>query len=165
MKQPRNPKPLSREEDYRDYEDRDEREGWPYADEDAKASSNPENAAYGDTTANFDEEPNSSFIIDATDEIGAEEDTAHTANPLSPDRIDSDQLEAVITERLAEVNDVDADSIDVKAENGIVTLEGSVDTVRLARHIETLVLSVAGVLEVRNNLRTMGVDSHIPPDA
>lgn len=165
MKQPRNPKPLSREEDYRDYEDRDEREGWPYADEDAKASSNPKNAAYGDTPANFDEEPNSSFIIDAADEIGAEEDTAHTASPLSPDRIDSDQLEAVITERLAEVNDVDADSIDVKAENGIVTLEGSVDTVRLTRRIETLVLSVAGVLEVRNNLRTMGVDSHIPPDA
>ncbi|MFJ6322184.1 MULTISPECIES: BON domain-containing protein [unclassified Rhizobium] len=165
MKQSNKPKPLSREEDYRDYEERDEREGWPYSDEDAKASSNPENTPYGDTAANFDEERSSSFIINAADATGAEEDTAHTPGPLSADRIDSDQLEALITECLAEENEIDVDSIELQAEKGIVTLEGSVDTARLARHVETLVLSVAGVVEVRNNLRTIGVDSHIPPDA
>ncbi|TIX90655.1 BON domain-containing protein [Rhizobium sp. P44RR-XXIV] len=165
MKEPNKRKPLSREEDYRDYEERDEREGWPYSDEDANSSSNPENTAYGDTAANFDEEPSSGFIIDAADATGSEEDTAHTLGPLSADRIDSDQLEAEITERLAGDNDIDADGIDLRAENGIVTLEGSVDTARVARNVETLVRSVAGVIEVRNNLRTMGVDSHIPPDA
>lgn len=164
MKQPLKPKTLSREEDYRDYEERDQRDGWPYSDEDAKASSNPRNKAYGDTAANFDEEPSSSFIIDAADADGDEEDTALTARPLPADRIDSDQLEAVITERLAGSRDIDVDSIDLRAENGIITLEGNVDTARLARNIETVVLSVAGVTEVRNNLRTIGVDSHIPSD-
>jgi hypothetical protein len=163
MKQPRKPKALSREEDYRDYEDRNLREGWPYSDGSGSASQNPENRGYGDTSANFDEDSDSDFIIDAADATGLERVADHTVGPLPTDRIDSDELEAVITERLDQ-SGVDTDSIDVHADDGIVTLEGNVETVPLARRLEAIVLSIPGVVEVRNNLRTIGVDAHIPGD-
>lgn len=56
MTQFRKKKSLSREEDYRDYQDRDAREGWPYSDESALGSTEPENREYGTTPANFDED-------------------------------------------------------------------------------------------------------------
>lgn len=52
----------------------------------------------------------------------------------------------------------------MRAVNGIVTLEGAVETLERARRIQAVVEAVAGVLEVRNNLQTLGVDSHIPDD-
>ncbi|MBB4568829.1 BON domain-containing protein [Rhizobium leucaenae] len=163
MTQPRKPKTLSREEDYRDYEDRNLRDGWPYSDGSGSASQSPENRGYGDTAANFDEESNGDFIIDTADQTGLERAEDHTAGPLPTDRIDSDELEAVITERL-EQSGVDIDSIDVRANDGVVTLEGSVETIPLARHLEAIVRSIPGVVEVQNNLRTTGVDAHIPGD-
>lgn len=165
MTQPRKPRNLSREEDYRDYQDRDSRDGWPYSDDSGLGSADPENRGYGATPANFDEEPDTGVIVDAADASGLEEDTARSAGPLPADRIDSDALEATITDWLDQSDEIDADSIDVHADNGIVTLEGSVETHSLLRDIEVFVLSLPGVAEVRNNLRTIGVDSHIPPDA
>lgn len=165
MTQPSKTKSLSREEDYRDYQERDDREGWPYSDESGFNSANPENQGYGTTPANFDEEPNSGLIGDTARKSGLEEDNARTLGPLPAARIDSDALEAAITDRLAEYDEINADSIDVHADNGVVTLEGSVETEAVAHAIEALVLSMRGVAKVRNELRTIGVDSHIPPDA
>lgn len=164
MTQPRKSKILPREEDYRDYQDRDNRDGWPYSDESGLSSPNPENREYGTTPANFDEEPNSGVIGDTADADGLEEDTAYTMGPLPPSRIDNDELEATITERLIESKDIDADSIEVHADNGIVTLEGSVETQAVAEQAEALGLSTPGVVKVHNNLKTISVDSHIPPD-
>lgn len=165
MTQSRKTKDLSREEDYRDYQDRNSRDGWPYSDESGFGSTDPKNRGYGTTPANFDEEPSSGLIADTADATGLEEDTAHTAGPLPVDRIDSDELEAAITERLIQSEAIDADSIDVHADKGIVTLEGSVETDSVGRAIERLALSMPGVVEVRNNLLAISVDSHIPPDA
>ncbi|MDE1995479.1 MAG: BON domain-containing protein [Rhizobiaceae bacterium] len=158
----RTPKELSREEDYRDYEDRDINDGWPYADGDNAGPRPPQNGAYGDSRANFDESSTPGFLVEETDALGREEIT-ETTNPLNHQRIESDELEAEITERLS-VSDVDTDSIDVRVENGIVTLEGSVDTAQSARRIAALVGSIAGVVEVRNRLESLGIDANIPDD-
>jgi len=165
MTQSRKSKNLSREEDYRDYQDRDKRDGWPYPDEGGLGSANTENRGYGANPPNFDEEADTYLIVDAANATGLEENSAHTAGPLSTDRIGSDELDAAITEWLDQDDEIDADSIDVHANNGIVTLDGSVETRSMFRDIKVFVLSVPGVVEVRNNLRTIGVESHIPPDA
>ena len=164
MTQPQKTRILPREEDYRDYQERDTRDGWPYSDESGLSSPDPENREYGATPANFDAEPKSGVIGDTAGSTGLEEDTAQTAGPLSSDRIDSDELEAEITERLIQTEGVDADRIEVHVDQGIVTLEGSAETAAIARQIEVLALSMPGVLEVHNNLKTIGVDSHISPD-
>lgn len=64
MKVPRKEKALSRDEDYRDYEERDLREGWPYSDGSGSTSRSPENRSYGATGANFDEDRGKGFIVD-----------------------------------------------------------------------------------------------------
>ncbi len=58
-------KPVSREEDYRDYEERNRDEGWPYSDEPGATSADPGNRPYGETPANFDRDPNPGFRVDA----------------------------------------------------------------------------------------------------
>lgn len=164
MKVPRKEKALSRDEDYRDYEERDLREGWPYSDGSGSTSRSPENRSYGSTGANFDEERGKGFIVDDAGADGLEENAIDNGRPLSTDRIDSDELEAVITDRLSQNDETEANSIEVRAEKGIVTLEGAVETLQQARRVQAVVEAVPGVLEVRNNLQTLGVDSHIPDD-
>ncbi|NLS16268.1 BON domain-containing protein [Rhizobium sp. P40RR-XXII] len=164
MTEPRKPNPSSREEDYRDYEDRDLREGWPYSDADGDPiKPRPDNTGYGDTPANFDEDPSSGFTKDTADASGRE-DRIDTTNPLPANRIDDDQLEAQITDRLKEIGEVDIGNIDVRAVDGVVTLEGRVETMSQLRHLEAIVLSVPDVVGVRNNLETIAIDSHIPDE-
>ncbi|MQU76655.1 BON domain-containing protein [Sinorhizobium medicae] len=164
MKVPHKEKALSRDEDYRDYEERDLREGWPYSDGSGSTSRSPENGSYGSTGANFDEERGEGFIVDDAGADGLEENPVDNGRPLPTNRIDSDELEAVITDRLTQNDETEADGIEVRAVNGIVTLEGAVETLERARRIQAVVEAVAAVLEVRNNLQTLGVDSHIPDD-
>ncbi|AEG08067.1 BON domain-containing protein [Sinorhizobium meliloti] len=164
MKVPRKEKALSRDEDYRDYEERDLREGWPYSDGSGSTSRSPENRSYGATGANFDEDRGKGFIVDEAGADGLEENPADNGRPLPPDRIDSDELEAVITDLLGQSDEAEANSIDVRADRGVVTLEGAVETLAMARRLAAAVEAVPGVLEVRNNLQTLGVDSHIPDD-
>ncbi|WP_027997671.1 BON domain-containing protein [Sinorhizobium arboris] len=164
MKVPRKEKALSRDEDYRDYEERNLREGWPYSDGSGSSSRSPENRSYGTTGANFDEERGKGYIVDEAGADGLEENSADGGRPLPPDRIDSDELEAAITDRLSASGEAEANSIEVRAEKGIVTLEGAVETLAMARRLGAIVEAVPGVLEVRNNLQTLGVDSHIPDD-
>lgn len=164
MAPPRKPNPLSREEDYRDYEDREIREGWPYSDVDGNPlESHPDNTPYGDTPANFDEDPSTGFTVDTADASGREE-RVDTAVPLPASRIDDDELEAQITELLEESGKVVTDNIEVHCVDGIITLEGRVETISLARNLEEIVLTVPGVVGVHNNLETLGVDSHMPDE-
>ncbi len=154
--------PLSREEDYRDFEERDVEDGWPYADGAGARSSAPDNRAYGSTGANFDRERNGGFRVDGVDADGSENRLRDSLRPDSIDREDSDELEAKVTENLDNIPDVDVESIDVHADGHTVTIEGSVETIGMARKVELAALSVDGVHQVRNRLETIGVDSHIP---
>ena len=152
----------SREEDYRDYEERNLDDGWPYADGADAASAKPGNGAYGETSANFDRDRNGGFRIDGTDEDGNENRLKDTLRADTIDRGDSDDLEARVTENLENIPDLDLDSIDVHADGHTVTLEGSVETIGMARKVELGALSVDGVHTIRNRLDTIGVDAHIP---
>ncbi|MDM9628126.1 BON domain-containing protein [Rhizobium sp. S152] len=154
--------PLSREEDYRDFEERDVEDGWPYADGAGSRSSAPDNRAYGDTGANFDRERNGGFRIDGVDADGGENRLKDSLRPDTIDREDSDELEAKVTENLENIPDVDVESVDVHADGHTVTIEGSVETIGIARKVELAALSVDGVHQVRNRLETIGVDAHIP---
>ncbi|MBB3591179.1 hypothetical protein FHX08_001523 [Rhizobium sp. BK529] len=152
----------SREEDYRDFEERNLDDGWPYADDSGAKSAGSENRPYGETAANFDRDRNSGFRIDGTDEDGNENRLKDSLEPDTIDRDDSDELEARVHDNLENIPDVDIDSVEVHADGHIVTLEGSVETIGIARKVELGALSVDGVHHVRNRLEVTGVDAHIP---
>lgn len=155
-------KPLSREEDYRDFEERDLEDGWPYADGAGSAASAPDNRAYGETAANFDIERNGGFRVDGVDADGNENRLKDSLRPDTINRDESDELEAMVTENLENIPDVDVYSIDVHADGHTVTLDGTVETIGMARKVELAALAVDGVRRVRNRIETIGVDSHIP---
>ena len=155
-------KTLSREDDYRDYEERNLDDGWPYADASGASDGKPGNGAYGETAANFDRDRNSGFRIDGTNEDGDENRIKDSLEPDTIDRDESDELEARVTENLENIPEVDVDSVEVHADGHTVTLEGSVETIGIARKVELGALSVDGVRRVRNHLRMIGVDAHIP---
>ncbi|MDC7742281.1 BON domain-containing protein [Rhizobium binxianense] len=150
---------LSREEDYRDLEERNLDDGWPYAD---GVGADPSNRPYGETAANFDSDPNKGFRIDGTDEDGNENRLKDSLRPDRIDRDESDDLEARVNDHLENIPEVDIDSLEVHADGHVVTLEGSVETIGIARKVELSALSVEGVRHVRNKLQLTGVDAHIP---
>lgn len=152
---------FSREDDYRDYEERNLDDGWPYSDEAGARSPEPQNRAYGDTPANFDRDPNSGFRVDGTDEDGNENRLKDSLRADTIHRDESDDLEARVTENLENIPDLNLDSIDVHADGHTVTLEGAVETIGMARKVELGALSVDGVHHIRNRLETIGVDSHL----
>jgi hypothetical protein len=152
--------PLSREEDYRDFEERNVDGGWPYSDGEGPTPKTPDNPGYGETPANFDQDSNSGFRVDGIDKDGNENPLKDSLRAGTIDRDDSDDLEARVSESIENVPEVDMNSIDVHADGHTVTIEGSVETVGIARKVELAVSSVDGVRQVRNQLRTTGVDSH-----
>ncbi|MDK1488841.1 hypothetical protein QN219_02040 [Sinorhizobium sp. 7-81] len=77
---------LPREEDYRDFEERNIRDGWPYSDQPDAASSKPKNRAYGEPEANFDREQKSGFSIEGKEEVG----TDSQLTSRNPDSVDHD---------------------------------------------------------------------------
>lgn len=158
-------KDLSREEDYRDYTERDVNDGWPYADEPGAAAPRVGNAAYGGAGADFDRERNEGYRVTRADEDGLEHKPKDPVLPETDHREDSDQLEADVTAAIEMLDGIDPDAIDVHADGHTVTLTGSVDTVGELRMLELAVLAVAGVTNVRNEVITLGVDTHIPSDA
>jgi len=155
-------KTLSREEDYRDYEERNLDDGWPYADDPGASAAKPANGAYGETGANFDRDRNGGFRIDGTDEEGNENRLKDSLKADTIDRDESDDLEARVFENLENIEGLDPESIDIHADGHTVTLEGSVETIGMARKVELGALSVDGVHHIRNRMETTGVDSHIP---
>jgi hypothetical protein len=66
----------------------------------------------------------------------------------SDERISEDVCQA-----LTDDPDVDASNIEVKVQDGEVTLTGTVDSRRIKRHTEDLAESVTGVKEIHNQLR------------
>ncbi|MCO6188584.1 BON domain-containing protein [Rhizobium sp. L1K21] len=152
----------TREEDYRDYEERDLDRGWPYADEDRDPAAR--NAPYGSTQSNFDE----------TQDIGAEiaEKTAIASDggpqivPSSEEQIiNDDALEEKIGVILQSSDSIESSTIDVRVHNAVAELEGSVETEAQRTEIERAVLSVEGIQDCKNRLTLIGIDSHIPSDA
>ncbi|MBB3541344.1 MULTISPECIES: BON domain-containing protein [unclassified Rhizobium] len=153
-------KELSREEDYRDFEERNIDDGWPYADK-GQTGADSENGAYGEASRR---EPSSGFRVDGVDEDGNENPFRDSLRPGLIDRDDSDELEAKVAENLENIPDVDVGGIEVHADGHVVTLEGEVETIGMARKVELAALAVDGVHHVRNKIETTGVDSHIPTD-
>ncbi|MBB3912959.1 BON domain-containing protein [Rhizobium fabae] len=156
----RNNLELSREEDYRDLEERNLDDGWPYAD--GTGTEGPGNRPYGETAANFETDPNKGFRIDGIDRDGNENRLKDSLRADMIDRDESDDLEARVTDNLENIPEVDINSIEVHADGHVVTLEGSVETIGIARKVELSALSVDGVHHVRNKLQLTGVDAHIP---
>ena len=152
-------KPLSRSEDYRDFEERNIDDGWPYADTPGSSSAAPENGAYGETPANFDSGDNPGFRVDGIDRDGNQNRLKDSLRADTIDRDDSDDLEARVTENIENVPEVDIGSIEVHADGHVVTVEGSVETIGIARKVELAASSVDGVRHVRTRLQTTGVDA------
>jgi hypothetical protein len=153
---------LPREEDYRDFEDRNIREGWPYSDKPGPASKSPKNRPYGEPAANFDRERNPGFGVEGMEE--ATNESQLSSQQESARQSDSDDLELRVTEFIETMEGVDTNNIDVRAHGSTIVLEGAVETIDIARKIELAVLSFKGVRHVRNGLRAIGVDARIPDE-
>ncbi|MBN9057189.1 MAG: BON domain-containing protein [Rhizobiales bacterium] len=155
----------SREDDFRDYEQRDNRDGWPYSDNDADRRAG-QNAPYGAPGANLDERGNKGV------EVAADPDTQDVDGAPLPfsdggeDAIADDDLEERIAQLLEDDGRVDSVSIEITIRDGVAELEGAVDSEEDRRHVIGLVRRVDGLRGVRaDGLLARGVDSHIPRDA
>jgi hypothetical protein len=156
--QPRKPAEKDREEDFRDYEQRDIDEGWAYADGDAKSR---RNAEYGEVSDELDPD---NF------EIAADTAIESSGGPsLFPKEeggtIEDDAIEEAIADKLSESDRWSDNQIELSVDDGVVTIEGVVETESERQLINQLVLRTAGVKKTVNNLELIGVDSHIPDDA
>jgi osmotically-inducible protein OsmY len=67
-----------------------------------------------------------------------------------------------VSERLTEHDQIDASGIEVRVENGEVTLEGTVENRSLKRLAEDVVESIPGVKDVLNRLRIDRPDGPVP---
>ncbi|WP_117191088.1 BON domain-containing protein [Rhizobium terrae] len=155
---------ISREEDFRDYDDRNIDDGWPY-DDAAGAGARPvDNTAYGGTKANFDNDRNEGYRIDEADFDGLEERLADDVRPATKGLEEADDLEERVSDAIEELDGIDMASIDLHVENGTVTIEGAVDEASASRKIVRRIQAIKGVNGIVNNLRLEGVDSRIPDD-
>ena len=155
---------ISREEDFRDYDDRNIDEGWPYDDAAGTGSRAVDNNAYGQPAANFDRDRNPGYRIEEADADGAEQRLRDGIRPETIGREDADDLEERITDKLVDLEVVEIDSIDVHVDGDRVTLEGVVDDRPTSQLLVREVQKVGGVRLVVNNLRLAGVDSRIPDE-
>jgi hypothetical protein len=155
---------ISREEDFRDYDDRNIDEGWPYDDASGAGARPVDNAAYGQPAANFDDDRNRGFSVDEAGADGQEERLVDSNRPGTEGLEISDDIEERVTDAIETLDVVSMDSIDVHVENGRVTLEGMVDEAVAARQIVRAVQKIAGVRHVTNNLQVDGIDGRIPDE-
>lgn len=155
---------LSREEDFRDYEQRDIDEGWPYADKSGSSSSPVRNGEYG-SSGNFDRERNGGFHVDGIQADGAENRIRDRGVPDSIGGEDADELEERVSEALENLDGLQLEMIDLHVDGTTVVLEGMVDDDALIRRIVATSLRVPGVSRVINRITAGGVDSHIPDDS
>ena len=158
-------KPTSREEDFRDYEDRNLRDGWPYADRD-RGRSGARNEAYGRQAANFEDDGNIGVEIAGGPELV---DVDGGPLPFSDDvdsAIADDDLEERVTELLERAAEIDTNSLEIAVKKAMAIIEGSVDSEADRARLVALVARIPGVRGVdAERLLTRGVDSHIPADA
>lgn len=157
-------KHVSREEDFRDYEARDTRDGWPYPD-DGDARQAKQNAAYGTHGADVDQLDSEGIAI-TRDPAARDVDGA----PLpftdeTDDIIADDDLEARIMDALEEGDRIDIETLDLTIREGVAVLDGAVDSEEDRRYLIGLLRRVKGVRDVQaEGLLARGVDSHLPRD-
>jgi hypothetical protein len=156
------PRETSREEDYRDYEERDLEEGWPYPDGDI--STKKRNEAYGAAPAGLEVDANPGAEIAGGPEIQSEGGPS-LSQGIARDAIDDDALEEQVFNRLADQDMVDEEQVTVTVRDGVAELTGNVDRAEVAFVAEQVAGAVPGVRFVRNRLVPVGIDSHIPKDA
>jgi hypothetical protein len=155
-------KDTSREDDYRDYEERDITSGWPYADSDVKKAD--ANKPYGGSGGNFDEPRNTGFQRASDTEIRSS-GGPEISSSATHDEIDDDEIAERVNAVLEDTDDVDPDLVAIVVHQGIATLTGRVETALVRQRLERQVEKVSGVRECVNELVTIGIGSHIPDDA
>lgn len=159
---PDKPRETSREEDYRDFDERDLDEGWPYPDRDA--AEGKRNEAYGRSPAGFESDGNAGAEVADGPAIRSAGGPA-LSRDIAHDVIEDDALEEQVANQLSNRDDLDAEQITVAVRNGMVELTGSVETGEASTLAARIAAAVPGVGGVRNRLVLIGVDSHIPGDA
>lgn len=155
-------KSTGREDDYRDYEERNLDEGWPYADAVSGSETKPGNGAYGQTAENFDASGNPGF--QTSDETAIE--SSNGPDPFGDDGegdVADDGHEETIANALEE-SEVDASGIEIKVRRGLVLLTGAVETREERLTVQAIAERTAGIVEVRNRLTMRAVDGNIPSD-
>jgi len=155
-------KATGREEDYRDYEERDLDEGWPYAD--ATSGSNTEigNSSYGAAGPNFDEAGNPGFERSSDTAIKSADGPDLFSDDVEAD-VEDDALEETIANALSD-SDIDTSGMDLKVRRGIALLTGEVETAQDRRRIERFIYDTPGISGIRNELTLRGADGNIPSD-
>lgn len=156
------PRQTGREEDYRDYEERDLDEGWPYADATPGSKTGVGNVAYGQGGKNFDEAGNPGFERSSGTAIDSDNGVDPFGDETEAD-VNDDALEDTIANALADSN-IETSAVDIKVRRGSVWLRGAVDTAQERRQIELLIYAIPGVVRIRNDLTKSGVDGGIPAD-
>jgi len=153
-------KTTRREEDYRDYEDRDIKDGWPYADDVSGSPTDVANRSYGETEESFDESGNPGFeTSDETAQIGHGGPDILGDDPEAD--TDDDGMEEALSNALEE-HEIDTSAVEIKVTRGVVELSGEVETAEDRRAIEALAYRISGISKVRNALTTLAVDAALP---
>lgn len=154
----RTPRPKPREEDYRDYNERDISDGWPYADEEVVAK---KNEAYG---VEFDDEDKTS--VEISDEPVIDSQGGPSLFPeAAEEAVEDDGIEEALYERITNTRRWEDNQLTVTVHAGVATLEGEVETEHDRQLINQIALSTPGVADTINRIILIGVDSHIPTDA
>lgn len=164
MTYPRHENAAPSEDDLRDLESRNIRDGWPYSDTPGAGSPASENRPYGSTPGNFDRDHNDGYRIVGVDGAGEEESLKDRLLPETIGREESDDIESKISERFEAAPDVSLSNVEIFVDGHTATLTGMVDTAGERRMAARLALSVPHVHHVINEIETIGVDSHEPDD-
>lgn len=164
MTYPRHENAAPSEDDLRDLESRNIRDGWPYSDTPGAGSSPPENRPYGSTAGNFDRDHNDGYRIVNVDGVGEEESLKDGLRPETVGREESDDIESKISERFEAASSGTLSNVEIFVDGHTATLTGMVDTAGERSMAARLALSVPNVHHVINNIETIGVDSHEPED-
>lgn len=157
-------KPGSREDVFRDYEQRDIRDGWPYSDKDGDRYPR-RNAPYGAPDADLDHLENKGVEVSAAPDV---EDVKGAPLPFDDDtgQVADDDLGDRIARALEADGRIDLDAVEITVRDRVVHLEGGVDSEGDRQHLVALLRRLKGVRDVRAEaLVARGVDSHIPRDA
>ncbi|MBW9087509.1 BON domain-containing protein [Rhizobium wenxiniae] len=155
---------ISREEDFRDFDDRNVDDGWPYADKPGQAAGPVDNAAYGNTNPETETGRNPGFLIDEAGFDGLQEPQRDSLRPGTTGLENWDDLEERVTDAIDALGIIDMDLIDIHVDRNNVTIEGQVDDAATSHAIVRAAQKVSGIGRIINHLRLAGVDSRIPDE-
>jgi hypothetical protein len=164
MTYPKHENSAPSEDDLRDLESRNIRDGWPYSDTPGTSSPTPANRPYGSTEGNFDRDHNDGYRIVGVDSTGEEASLKDGLLPETIGRVDSDEIESKIAERFEAAEGAVLENVEIFVDGHTATLTGMVDTPAERRMAARLAISVPLVHHVVNEIESIGVDSHEPQD-